>query len=351
MLDAREDISDARRIGAVRTGNLMGDERVERQLIIDLIERECTAYLNRDYETWENCILKEDRLRRLGALMGGIMHYVEGFDAQVLMIEEMFALHPEPNPTSAAEYKRTNWSIRMSGDMAWATFDQYGPRAEDPFVTAGLSHQVRILEKQPDGWKIALFGHGDTSLEYIEYPVIRVDERLNILWMNESAKSELPSHPALRKSGARLHSVRRGDTDRLRVMVAEMSELNIIDYRPSLKNPRGAGNQALLLEGEDDAKLHVVWVSKQNEMLIVRFNDAQSAEHQLEDAQTLFSLSPAQLRLASLVLEGLDMPTSAERLGISLNTAKTHLQRLFDKTGTRSQSALVARLLGIVPPT
>jgi DNA-binding CsgD family transcriptional regulator len=329
----------------------MGDEQVERQLIIDLIERECTSYLNRDYETWEGCILKEDRLRRLGALTGGIMHYVEGFAAQVLMIKEMFALHPVPNPESAAEYMRSNWSIQIGGDMAWASFDQYGPRAADPFVTAGLSHQVRILEKQSDGWKIALFGHGDTSLEYIEYPVIRIDERLNILWMNESAKSELPSHPALRKSGARLHSARLGDTDRLRAVATEMSELNIIDYRPSMNNPRGAGNQPVLLEGEDDAKQHVAWVSKQDELLIVSFNDVQSAEHQLEYAQTLFSLSPAQLRLASLVLEGLDMPTSAERLGISLNTAKTHLQRLFDKTGTRSQSALVARLLGIVPPT
>ena len=66
-------------------------------------------------------------------------------------------------------------------------------------------------------------------------------------------------------------------------------------------------------------------------MLLVRFNDLKATESQLEDAQDLFALSPAQTRLAALVLEGLDMPASAKQLGISLNTAKTHLQRLFSQ--------------------
>lgn len=36
---------------------------------------------------------------------------------------------------------------------------------------------------------------------------------------------------------------------------------------------------------------------------------------------------------------------AAERLEISINTARTHLQRAFDKTGVHSQPALVRRLL------
>ncbi len=328
----------------------MSDEAVERQAIMDIIERECTAYLNRDFIAWEMCILKDDRLRRLGALMGGIMHYVEGFSAQEHMIKEMFARHPMPNPEAAAEFRRSNWSIRIGGELAWVSFDQYGPRSPDPFVTAGLSHQVRVLEKQGSDWKIAMLGHGDTSLEYFDYPVIRIDERLDILWMNDSAKFELPTHPALKKTGARLHSARQNDTERLRAVATEIGQLNIMDYRPSLTRPRGMGMRPVLLEGDESEKEHIVWVSKRDEMLFVRFNDAQATEHQVEDAQALFALSPAQSRLALLVLEGLDMPASASRLGISLNTAKTHLQRLFDKTGTRSQSALVAKLLGIAPP-
>lgn len=327
----------------------LDDEVVEHQIIMDLVERECTAFLSRDFDAWEKCVLKNDRLRRLGAIMGGIMHYVEGYAAQEQMMKEIFASHPVPNLESAAEFRRTNWSIRIGVDIAWVSFDQYGPRSPDPFVTAGLSHQIRILEKQEGDWKIAMLGHGDTSLEYYDHPVIRIDERLNILWMNENAKAELPTHPSLRKSGARLHAAHRNDTDKLRAVATELSQLNLMEYRPSITRPRGFGMRPLLLEGEESEKEHIVWISKQSEMLLVRFNDSQATQHQLEDAQELFSLSPAQTRLASCVLEGLDMPASARQMGISLNTAKTHLQRLFDKTGTRSQSALVAKLLGIAP--
>jgi len=43
------------------------------------------------------------------------------------------------------------------------------------------------------------------------------------------------------------------------------------------------------------------------------------------------------------------VPQIAARLAISPNTAKTHLARVCDKTGARSQSALVATLLGLRP--
>jgi DNA-binding CsgD family transcriptional regulator len=36
--------------------------------------------------------------------------------------------------------------------------------------------------------------------------------------------------------------------------------------------------------------------------------------------------------------------------GVTLNTARTHLRRLFDKTGVRTQAALVRALLAITPP-
>lgn len=328
----------------------LDEDPIERQIIVDLIERESAAFLLRDFAEWEKCIFQDDRLRRLGALIGGILDYIEGYSAQAHEMKQMFARHPVPNHESASEYKRTNWSFRISDELAWVSYDQYGPRSPDPFVTAGLSHQIRFLEKQDGKWKIAMLGHGDTTLEYYDYPVIRVDEELNILWMNDSAKSELPTHPSLRKSGARLHAARRADTDTLKAAAQEIGQMGIMDYRPSITNPRGTGIRPILLEDAESEKEHIVWVSKRDDMLLVRFNDLKATESQLEDAQDLFALSPAQTRLAALVLEGLDMPASSKHLGISLNTAKTHLQRLFDKTGTRSQSALVAKLLGITPP-
>jgi DNA-binding CsgD family transcriptional regulator len=37
-------------------------------------------------------------------------------------------------------------------------------------------------------------------------------------------------------------------------------------------------------------------------------------------------------------------------LGITANTARTHLDRIFDKTGVRTQPALVRALLSVAAP-
>lgn len=57
-----------------------------------------------------------------------------------------------------------------------------------------------------------------------------------------------------------------------------------------------------------------------------------------------YDLSRSEVRLCDALLGGRTLPEAAELLAISRNTAKTHLARIFDKTGVRSQNALM-RLL------
>ncbi|GAA6201609.1 helix-turn-helix transcriptional regulator [Aquicoccus sp. SU-CL01552] len=59
-----------------------------------------------------------------------------------------------------------------------------------------------------------------------------------------------------------------------------------------------------------------------------------------------FDLTPAEARLAIELLAGGGRGEVAARLGISDSTARSHLTRIFDKTGTRRQSELVALMLG-----
>ena len=53
-----------------------------------------------------------------------------------------------------------------------------------------------------------------------------------------------------------------------------------------------------------------------------------------------FCLTPRESEIACLIAQGCALPEAADRLGISLTTARTHLSRLFDKTGTRTQLQL-----------
>lgn len=59
----------------------------------------------------------------------------------------------------------------------------------------------------------------------------------------------------------------------------------------------------------------------------------------------LYQLTPAEAALAVLLGEGLTLEETAARLGISRNTARTHLRAVFAKTGVKRQTALVQLLL------
>jgi DNA-binding CsgD family transcriptional regulator len=60
--------------------------------------------------------------------------------------------------------------------------------------------------------------------------------------------------------------------------------------------------------------------------------------------RTTYGLTRAEVRLCEALLAGDSLVEAANALNVSRNTAKTHLARIFDKTGVRSQVALL-RLL------
>lgn len=59
----------------------------------------------------------------------------------------------------------------------------------------------------------------------------------------------------------------------------------------------------------------------------------------------LYGLTPAEAAVAALLLEGLRTDELAERLGITLFTARTHVKRVLSKVDARSQAELVRVLL------
>jgi DNA-binding CsgD family transcriptional regulator len=59
----------------------------------------------------------------------------------------------------------------------------------------------------------------------------------------------------------------------------------------------------------------------------------------------VFGLTPAETRFGIHLLQHKSLKEAANSLGISLNTAWTHLKRLFEKTGPRQQSELVRGFL------
>lgn len=97
----------------------------------------------------------------------------------------------------------------------------------------------------------------------------------------------------------------------------------------------------------NDLPATVWWVVAEHGKLTLSFNDQPLLLARLDTAARAFGLSPAQQRLAAALVEGLALPEAAAREGVGISTAKTQLQRIFDKVGARTQPALVRALLAV----
>jgi DNA-binding CsgD family transcriptional regulator len=64
----------------------------------------------------------------------------------------------------------------------------------------------------------------------------------------------------------------------------------------------------------------------------------------------LYKLTPTELRVLSGIVQVGGVPEVAEAMGISASTVKTHLRRLFAKTGTDRQADLVKLVAGYANP-
>ena len=64
----------------------------------------------------------------------------------------------------------------------------------------------------------------------------------------------------------------------------------------------------------------------------------------------LFALTPAEARVFELAVNGLENDAVALALGVATSTIKTHMLRVFDKTGAHSRADL-ARLARQITPT
>ncbi len=78
------------------------------------------------------------------------------------------------------------------------------------------------------------------------------------------------------------------------------------------------------------------------DLFVLTVDDPESAmDRKIAEVSEACGLTPTEERMLALIVEGLDTIVAAKRLGIAPTTARTHLQRLFAKTGTARQSELV----------
>lgn len=132
------------------------DVEKEKAAILAVIENESKAFWDKDFEKWASYWEHAPYIRTMGWWELGGVTVVKGWEERGPRTKAHMEANPEPNPQNVV---RKNVNMRISENMAWVTFDQYGKDTGEPDMDMpGLSRETRILEKHDGQWKIVYVG-------------------------------------------------------------------------------------------------------------------------------------------------------------------------------------------------
>jgi DNA-binding CsgD family transcriptional regulator len=314
----------------------------DEQAVVYVIQRESAAFWTRDEAAFASCHADgPDSLRWGYWQAGGIFRRQGSAGILAASIAHMRAMR-RPLPEFAAA-RIDNLVIHVSGDMAWASFDRVMPYVPDVFGDGpnGTIHLLCILERIGGRWLIVVTTLIDAHLG--DEVAVRVDTGARVTWTGRNAAARLVDDPAFVIRAGRLR-LRNGRLNaRLQSAIAWAAGLG-----GPLMPRRGA--VPLVVENAPGAT-RVAWIlSDDVGQALVLLDDIRPFSDRIDHAAQVFGLSPAQATVALALCEGRPLTEHARSTGISMNTARTHLRRVVDKTGVSSQPALVATLLSLTPP-
>lgn len=188
------------------------------------------------------------------------------------------------------------------------------------------------------------------ALNRIDEGVMFVDLNARIVFANFAAETFFANRD-LRKDKGRLHGNSISETANLHAVIAKCAATGL---RPgpgghiSLTRAPGRSPLSLLIAPLPFESSCGIVASRPMAIILVNDPDKNSKP----DAAQLrekFGLTAAEAGFAVEISTGDGIQAAADRLSISRATARTHLSRIFDKTGTRRQAELVRVLISTRP--
>lgn len=319
----------------------MASQEDDEAAILALMHANRIAMWTANFDAWRNCFVHEAYTTRWGWWRAGGVFVRRGWDELNARVGRD---HPGRRDDFAFDTRIENVTIRIVGDAAWAVYDQLYPGYEDDgHVGPGLVHELRIFERRDGEWKIALLGFLDGNGGRRGDPMMRLGPDGAVLWTSRAAEALLVDSDDLVVRAGRLRFRNAAIDTKFRATLAWAQKLD-----GGLMSHQGA--VPIVVEAGEGLPVNVYWIVASGGMILLVFGVGGLDARQLDMAATIYGLSPTQKRVAALVAEGLSLTQIAGRMAISATTARTHLNRIFDKTGVRTQAALVRMLLSAIAP-
>jgi DNA-binding CsgD family transcriptional regulator/PAS domain-containing protein len=184
------------------------------------------------------------------------------------------------------------------------------------------------------------------TLDHLEDGVIFVDLNANVRFANKAAELYFANGELLQRKG-RLHTNSASETTALHALIAKSAGSGI-QYRRSdfVSVQRQLGKSPLTLLIAPLPSQNSFQLVPFQPMAVVFVNDADKlTKPTVVQLRQKFGMTPAEANFALEISKGDGIQAAADRLSISMGTARTHLSRIFFKTGTRRQAELVRMLI------
>jgi len=175
--------------------------------------------------------------------------------------------------------------------------------------------------------------------------VFVVDARASILLHNTSASAMLEADGVLTTDGCRLLLRSRTEHRALLEMVREVTDSDSVESAATPRVVRilgSAGYEPLIITVRAAGAVPYDEGGQSCQAAILIVKRTGSENHCARCAfLRLYDFTPAQSRLVGLVVSGHSLTAAARCLGVSDNTARSHLKQIYLKTGTHGQVELV----------
>ncbi len=180
------------------------------------------------------------------------------------------------------------------------------------------------------------------ALEASPAGVVLVDTEMRIVHANTAARLMLAAEDPVRSRGGMLAVTTEPLPGQLEAAVAAASTDSPHDRRGLGVPGRRADGTPVVLRVLPLARRSIRPGLEQRASAAVFIGDAPSAVQLPSDALALlYSLTPAEVRVMELIAAGQTLRDVGVALGKSVHTIRTHLNRVFDKTGAHRQADLV----------
>jgi DNA-binding CsgD family transcriptional regulator/PAS domain-containing protein len=216
-------------------------------------------------------------------------------------------------------------------------------------------HLVRAVALQRRLYNVTIASEDTLAgLDRLQQGLLLVDAEARILFANRAARALLDARDGLELEAGALSAFDADAGRTLRGLIAScVGEANAAT---------DCGGEVALSRGADRLPLHVLVTPIRPETamstillplpqravaIVLVSNPETKIRARVEHLRERFGFTPAEAAFALEIVKGDGRQATADRLGITVGTARSHLSRIFDKTGVRHQAELVRLLLDI----